>query len=1187
MRMPARVGRSRLGMLVVITLAGTLAAANPVDPDLATADRQRVTGAVTNRAGQPLAGTAIFAATGSLEISASVAPELKGQATTDPAGEFRLAWNTPGGGRGIASLWVYHPGYRLHRATVTTHPTDPGRRIVLDPVEPLAAAAIEVVGSRQEPVNQAEVVPSAWFEGNTAVTSARVWPIPRPVGNLVARRTEPDGRVLLEAIPALRLAGVLVESAAGEQRLTWDETLAARSRIVRLTPVGRVVGQVIGTDRLGVAGLVVRISTTAAGHLVGSITATTDAAGHFEAAGVVAGRVEVGVEPPPGRGQVPERVFRQVLEPGETLSCEIALRPGVRVVGQINEQGTNTGIGGAWVTILGPNDAATSQVQTDPTGRFTAITLAGRVAVQVDSVPPPYVLPDPESLVPRVEVKAEAAEIAWPTIELPRGIVIQGQVQELGHPAEIGVEVEARWVRRDGRLHDEVLTTTLTVADGQFALGPVAATGEVVLLAHRPGNRSGPPIRITASRSLAPVVLALSGPGTTFQPTGRVLDSTGRPVAGALIQFRVADPRLTARGPKAGHRIATEGLDAVVTDEQGRYAAPGHLDGKHRYFAAAEADGYELGRTRSVTGPPANGSTLRFPDLIVDRLGKSPVFVGQVIGTDERPIPGVLIRDNNRHEVLSGDQGWFRLPGAEDGGTTFLFAEHPGYRFAGRALVVPSTEADHSIRWVLTRTDEPVADDWLADRDRRRLIRQGVAAVIREVIVAPWINRTVSHRDPVILASLLERLAEVEPDRVARWLEAGTVTDHRVADALRRIAARRIAGRDFARATMICEAIEDPAVRCHALVDATRATRSLAAQPQRNWLARAENTVRSIENQGDRVEILAQIAAGWLDVGETDRAKRSVAEAEAIAATLPPATQGGRAWCALIEPLARIDPARARQRFGQLLDPTALDQCRLTLALRTARVDPTGAVATFGQIRGTTVKRQNLPELCYRLAPTDPGRARALAETIRAQDPTRSAYALGMVAAGVAATDRRSASATIRESLRRLEATALTAAATTDDPVDPAIVAGLLLPVVEAIDPNLVPEFFWKVLAIHSCLGQRSPSAAAFLALLLSPYDPRVALLICNPGRVKRSIIAAVDLPALLLAAAEMAPDVAYHWSQPVADTDDPTHWHDSRSDHVQLDLMMFWLLAEDGRRDYAALHLLNLWTPTQSPVFP
>ncbi len=1187
MRMPGRVGRYRLGMLVVIALAATLGAANPLDLDLATADRQRVTGEVINRAGQPLAGAAIFAAAGSLEESTSAAPQLKGRATTDQAGKFSLAWNVPDGGRGIASLWVYHPGYRLSRATVTTHLSDPGRRIVLDPVEPLAAAAIEVLGSRQEPVGQAHVVPTSWFEANMAATSARVWPIPRPVGDLVARRTEADGRVLLEAVPALRLSGVLVASAAGEQRLTWDETLVARSRIVRLAPVGRVVGQILGTDRLGAAGLVVRISTSAAGHLVGSTTATTDAAGHFEAAGVVAGRVEVEVEPAPGTGQVLERAIRQVLEPGETLSCEIALRPGVRVVGQIKEQGTNTGIGGAWVTILGPNDSATSQVQTDPSGRFTAFTLAGRVAAQVDSVPPPYVLPDPESLAPRVEVKAEAAEIAWPTIELPRGIVIQGKVQELGLPVEVGVEVEARWVRRDGRLHDEVVTTTLTVADGQFALGPVAATGEVVLLAHRPGSRSGPPTRVVASRSLAPVVLALSGPSTSFQPSGRVIDSTGRPVAGALVQFRVADPRLTTRGPKAGHRIATEGLDAVVTDEQGHYAAVGHLDGKHRYFAAAEAAGYELGRTRSVAGSPLHGSTLRLPDLIVDRLGKSPVFVGQVIGTDERPIPGVLIRDNNRHEVRSGDQGWFRLPGAEDGGTTFLFAEHPGYRFAGRVLVVPSAEADHSIRWVLTRTDEPVDGHWLAERDRQQLIRQGVAEVIREMIVVPWINRTVSHRDPVILATLLERLAEVEPDRVARWLDAGTVTDHRVADELRRIAARRIAARDFVRATLIVEAIEDPSVRCRALVDATRATRSLKAQPQKDWLARAEITVRSIENQGDRVEILAEIADGWLDMGETDRAKRCVAEAEAIAATLPPATQGGRAWCSLIEPLARIDAARARQRFSQLLDPTTLDQCRLSVALRTARLNPGGAAMTFGQIRSGTLKRHNLPELCYRLAGTDPGRARALAETIRAQDPTRSAYALGLVAAGVAATDRGSAAATIREAMQRLEATSLSAAATTDDPVEPAIVAGLLLPVVEAIDPNLVPEYFWKVLAIHTSRSHRGPAADAFLALLLSRYDPRVALLVFNPVRIKRSMIAAGDLPALLVAAAEIAPDVAYHWSQPVADTDDPSHWHDSRSDHAQLDLMTFWLLAEEGRRDYAARHFLDLWTPTQAPVVP
>jgi len=567
--------------------AGAIASA-PVEPTRQVERSGSVVGLVVGPDGRPVPGAEVFASIDRDEGDNAGDPGTTHRATTDDSGHFRLAGPDLATGRGLASVWVHQTGYRLGRASVASGQAGSTVRVVLSPVSGAAAASFQVVGPRSEPIALARIVPTRWFEADLAADSARTWSIPPLVGEAVAVRTDADGRAVVEAVPSLRLSAVAVDSSLGTQVASWDETMVARHRQVKLRPVGRVVGQVKAEDQAAVAGLSVRVTTRVGPRRVGLATTLTDRSGRFQVEKVAVGLVEVRVEPRSGAIELPANVVSQALDSGSTLTAEVSLRRGVRVGGVVRERGQALAVADAWVALRG--GGSTSWARTDAQGRFSAVVLAGPTSAEIVAAPSPFLLPSPHSNALRPEVPDAIAGFEWPPIELDRGVALRGRVlDDDGQPVESGVGVEARWTRREGRAHDKVSEVGWTSAGGRFEVGPVAPAVDVELRVHRPGDRLGPPILVAAQEAARPIDLPLPGPGATVSPSGRVVDSTGRPVAGALIQFRALDAHGAIHGPRSGHRIVTEGLDAVVTDDQGRFEAPARFDTRHRYLASAEA----------------------------------------------------------------------------------------------------------------------------------------------------------------------------------------------------------------------------------------------------------------------------------------------------------------------------------------------------------------------------------------------------------------------------------------------------------------------------------------------------------------------------------------------------------------------------------------------------------------------
>ena len=1063
--------------------------------DVANPAADRVAGRVVDSSGVPIPGARVFASFDESDLD-FFPPDNPVGTTTDLDGRYSLDWPDLGMRSDAPALWAVAAGHRVACIPLASSGPRPPTSIALNRIIPAAGASFEVFGPAGEPVADARIVPTLWYETHSAARSARLRPIPRGLGELVAGKTGADGRLVLKEVAALRLAAVVVESRFGSQVASWDESVTARHRVIRLRSTGRVRGRIESDQPDAVGGRKIRITTTAGDRTVGRVEVTSDATGRFQVDEVAAGLVEVRVEPNPAEPLVARRIEPQALGAGGEIAASIPLERGIRIVGTVRDRDDQRPIADAWVGIWSPANPSGRCYRTDGAGRFTATARPGAILLMVESAPIPYLLPPAASKPIRVEVAGDEAEVAAPVLELDRGSMVRGTVIDLaGKPVGADLMVHARWTERDGRTHREMSATGSTTDGGDYTLGPVANGVDLALTVHRSQQRDAATTQLSDWDGSTPVDLRLAGLDRSFMGRGRVLDDAGLPVAGALVQVRVADLVVIPLGRRFGRRIAVDGLDAVVTDESGRYTLGGWLDDRHRYLVSAEARGCEWGRTRPVAPHPGSSQSFNFPDVIVHRHPTHSSLAGQVLNADRQPIPGVMIRAATGERTQTDETGSFRLERAAASGPLLLFARAAGYRFAGRLAPPSSASADRPIEWTLDRTDGP-CEGLLGHGPTDLFPRVLTTLIIRGLLVDPGLERIMSRHDPAATATLLEHMAAVDPARVARWLQHGIVADRRTADGLRGIVARRLAADDADAAEVVVATIEDPVARGRAILSILDRAAVPDIERRRTRVKAVEREARSIDDPGARVVSLARVAESWLATGDLASARRTLDDAEKIAASLPRAGAGAKAWSALVPVLVKLDPAAAGRRLENLIDPHDADHCRLALAIRWYPVDPQAAIRMMATIRSPATKLRGIPQVCYLLAPVDRAGALGLANSIATIHPAIHAYSLGMIAAGCRTADRKFARETLGTAFTVLAAHHGTGnPPTLADPVPPSVIAAALLPVVEAVDPASLPEYFWTAMALH-IHGTESPAGSdAMLALLLDRYHPEVARL--------------------------------------------------------------------------------------------
>jgi hypothetical protein len=256
---------------------------------------------------------------------------------------------------------------------------------------------------------------------------------------------------------------------------------------------------------------------------------------------------------------------------------------------------------------------------------------------------------------------------------------------------------------------------------------------------------------------------------------------------------------------------------------------------------------------------------------------------------------------------------------------------------------------------------------------------------------------------------------------------------------------------------------------------------------------------RTESDPGLRARELGLIAVRWLDLGRRKRAATLLREGQALAEALPVPDEVNLRIAvnrgAFAGMLARIDGPAALPLLEGFSGHT-LHRFRTDTARGLADHDPAEAERLFRSIdpAGLFFRMRLAP--VARMAATDAERAARLARNYR--DPCEQAFALGTVAHGMAAKDRKAAAALLEEAYGLLDR-ADQLGLKRNVRRDAATTAAALLPVAEKINPKLVEGYFWRSLSLRQPWPAASEprlfrdAGLAELAAMIARYDRSVA----------------------------------------------------------------------------------------------
>ena len=570
---------------------------------------------------------------------------------------------------------------------------------------------------------------------------------------------------------------------------------------------------------------------------------------------------------------------------------------------------------------------------------------------------------------------------------------------------------------------------------------------------------------------------------------GRVLDSAGKPVPGALVRVRSQTRGSGGEIWRVDPVVFGED-DVLHTDKDGRYQTPLGVPAGREYQAAVTIPNATPGR--SGWKKTVQGSSATLADVVLHRITAIEGIVHDRAG---RPVPGARVFQSGdgpmRTRTISGEDGHFRLPGVI-AGKAILFASKVGFRFHGQPIDAEVKE----IVLTLTRNEEqPEALKTLSGV----LARPEELALARRLL-APYIEKAVAKGTDVQKLQALIALAPVDAARTLELVDSHSAGKPQFAvDMLHSLVAAAIASQSPDEAVSIAESINDPAARSGCLTRIADRLPASSRDRKVDLLAQAQLQARSIKQPGQRISLIVGVAERWLDLGEKERAKGLFDEGRALPKDVAPpgyeitAFAQGLARTDLPAALALIDQAKALAQRGDRVNRVfVFDRAYGEIAYRLAASDPPGAERALGLIADSNRRGGYVVAACGRMAVVDLARAGRLAESI--EDPLIRAYALGQMSRALASVDRPAAIRLLDDAFNRLdhnrdERQGYSA---------PDCVAAALLRVVESVDPARLQESVWHAVSLREPWlderGDGSPGrSAAELAMNLARYDRKAA----------------------------------------------------------------------------------------------
>ena len=371
----------------------------------------------------------------------------------------------------------------------------------------------------------------------------------------------------------------------------------------------------------------------------------------------------------------------------------------------------------------------------------------------------------------------------------------------------------------------------------------------------------------------------------------------------------------------------------------------------------------------------------------------------------------------------------------------------------------------------------------------------------------------------------------------------------------------------------------------------------------RELIDQALLNARAVKSPEERLRFYGPIADKLIDLGEKERARKLLAEAEELAKPTVKGNKGGFSLGSVAEALARLDLPAALKMLDDLAQQVQkndkTDRTYVfvrfygTIAHKIAADAPADAERLLEKIRALEPANATryAAAVCSKMARNDPARARRIAETMFDADSIElKPYALGLMAKSLAASNKSGAVELLETAYRELDHLAERGRSST--PHGNAKVASGLLPIVEEVLPERLPEFLARTLSLRAPWldtgsGVYEADEIAALAMMIAPYDREMAGRLVHPlveqlgtlrGLTTQDFISFRVLAALAM----IDPRRAVEQIEKLPD--DPAPGLEESSPKNSARIHVARMLAAHGkeRLKYIYENFLYLWTPEQ-----
>jgi len=467
---------------------------------------------------------------------------------------------------------------------------------------------------------------------------------------------------------------------------------------------------------------------------------------------------------------------------------------------------------------------------------------------------------------------------------------------------------------------------------------------------------------------------------------------------------------------------------------------------------------------------------------------------GRVTDRQGQPIRGAdVFQAGDGPELTStrtDAQGRFSLGGFR-AGPVFLFVRWAGCRFHGQ-MVGPQVE---EVEVVLTRATEqparsmPMLPAQIPQEESRELARR---------LIEPYVAFALEQGNDSTKYWALKAIVPADPIKVLAQLDSIKFESANTRDLIRKQVVRFLARTDIDEARAVAESIADPGQRAGTLIELVDSLPDTERARKLSILAEAALQAKAAPDLEDRLLQMSEVAVRWNELGEIHKAKALFAEGRTLVGQLAVKSDQIRGSFAIR--LSRVDLPAALAMVQEIPDKQQAGEYLGEIAGRLGADNPALAERILSRIDDPLARVEGTLRICLRMAAVDPARARRIAG--QSQGAIHRAEAFLFLALGLKARDPHAAVDAFQAGLRELDRYS------DEDIEDPnrGRKVAELLPLVERIDPALVPEVFWRAVALRSPAGDprnEMDSQSARLAEFLAFYDRDVASVLFKPVRAE------------------------------------------------------------------------------------